>query len=703
MTDHVHVTFRSAPTSFVGRERETAALASLVRDHRFVTVTGPGGAGKTRLALALAPSFFADVGSVDAAHLTDALAAALGEDAGQASPADLAALVGDRSGVLVVDGFEHLLDSATELAAFARACPEVRLLVTSRAPLRVVGEVVYEVPPLSEPDATRLFVERSRESGAAPLDDVDAVAEICRRLEGLPLAVELAAARTRLLRPAELLDRLADPLATLVGGARDAPARHRTLRATIEWSHGLLDREAQATLARLAVFEGAFTLEAAEAIAGALGTLETLLDHHLMMPAAGSGGVARHALHPAVREFARERLDPGTRDRHAGYFLGVAERPPGDLDQAGWLDAVDAEYPDLRAALAWWIERGEAGPAVRMVTALKWFWFMRGHLHEGRALAGAALALDEHPGALDTAAWLAQAAGDAGEAESLARHAVALYRAGDDEIGLAWALNTLGFTLVRGGADQSPEVVALFEEALALFRAHDDVYGANFPLSMLAFPALRLEPERARALLDESLATSRRLGDAQSAARALLLLAWVDIDREDTVLAAQRIGEALSLSAGLRHPYLIGYAVEATAELADVRGDRVTAVRLAAGAAALRERTQTVAAPALRARLARRLPQITAAELPLDALIAAAQAVTGTPDGTAPRDATLTPREVDVLRLVADGLTDAEIGARLYISVRTVNAHLRSIYTKLGVPSRAAATRAAIQRGVLSA
>jgi hypothetical protein len=481
------------------------------------------------------------------------------------------------------------------------------VLVTSRARLRVAGERVYEVPPLAEPDAVRLFAERAAAAGA-PVDDRAPVAELCRRLDGLPLAIELAAARSRLLPPAELLARLAEPLDTLVGGARDAPARQRTLRATIEWSHALLSPEAEAALARIGVFESAFALEPAEALAGGLQALEELADHHLLVPAPGSGGTARFVLHPAVREFARERLAAGaeeaaTRRRHAELFLERAEQAAGELggaEQITWLDRLDAEREDLHAALEFWLGEGDAPPALRLVAALKWLWFMRGYFDEGRRLATEALALegaeragDDFAAALDAAAWLAQAAGDLGEGTALARRAVDLYRASDDRRGLAWALNTLGFALVRAGAGGFEGPLA---ESLAIFRELGDRYGMSFGLSLAGFPALD-DP----APVEESLALTRALGDGQGAARALLILGWMALDRADVATASERFGEALELSVLLRHPYLVAYALEAAAALAEALGDAARCLRLAGAADAVRERSRVVAAVPLQA------------------------------------------------------------------------------------------------------
>jgi predicted ATPase/DNA-binding CsgD family transcriptional regulator len=675
-----------ALTSFIGREREVRELSRLLRSARLVTVTGPGGAGKTRLAREVADTVpdarFAELSGVDANGLGDAIAAAMGEE-----------LAPDRRMLLVLDNFEHLLDAAAAVTRLLAVTPGLTVLVTSRAVLRVGGETVFALPPLAEADAVRLFHERATAAGARVHDEA-AVAEICSLLDGLPLAIELAATRAPLLAPRDLLARLADPLTTLVGGARDAPARQRTMRATIEWSLDLLDAEPRAMLARLGVFEGAFTVEAAEAVAGDLDTLQVLLEHHLVEHAPGAGGSARLRLHAAVWELARERLGDAqaTRRRHAEHFLRVAEAgDPGGGEQAAWLDRLDADHEDMRAALSFLLGQGDGAAARRLAAALKWLWFMRGHLAVGRSLLAAALALPGAQGraaALDAAGWLAMAAGDDEEAEALARDAEA------DPAVRPWALNTRGFALARAGR---PGAEACFAEALELFRQRGDRYGMSFALSMTGFASLA-NP----APVEESLTLSRALGDAQGAARALFLLGWIELERGEVQSARARFGEAVELSALLRHPYLVAYTFESAAAIAAAVGQTRRCARLAAAAAAVRERSQTTAAVPIRERYVTRVGEVGAAGAPSeDEALEEARTVCGPPASAAVGAVTLTAREVEVLRLVAAGLTDAAIASELYVSVRTVNAHLRSVYTKLGVTSRAAATRIAVTEKLL--
>jgi predicted ATPase/DNA-binding CsgD family transcriptional regulator len=758
----------------VGRERELAEVTALVGRNRLVTLTGPGGSGKTRLATEVARRleehhgsaglgqvWLVELDQVGPDDVADAVAARLGEDRPGLADDDLVALIGWRRALLVLDNFEHLLSRAGVVAALVSGCPRLRVIVSSRAPLRVTGELVYEVPPLGLPppgervgslaeledhDAARLLLERIRGAGAAGrLGDGDAaaLATICRLVDGLPLAIELAAVRTRVLAPAELVARLGRPLEVLTAGARDAPARHRTLRATIEWSFGLLTPEAQGVLTRLAVFEGPFTIEAAEDVAGPrqrdgpvpsfLDIFEVLVDHHLVQPATGAGGTVRHGLHPSVRELALERLDADphaddVRERHAAHFLAVAAGAaagPAAGDQAGWLDRLDAEREDLRAALHWFLEAGRAEPALRMAAGPKWFWFMRGHTQEGRELLGAGLRLPDaaaeshtHALALDACAWLAQTAGDFAEGEELAGRAVEILRDHDDRHALALALNTLGFALARSPSpSRDREAVAdIFARSLALFDEADDRYGMAFASSMIGFLRMAArDPDGARPPIERSLGLSREIGDAQGAVRALLMLGWLDLDAGRVDRARSAFGEALELSAALGHPYVIAYSTEGVAALAGDLGDARAALRLAAAAASLRRRTRVAAAASLDASLELRLERA-ATELPeqdaiaarseggdlsLDAMLADARRLTAGHAAARVGAVSLTGRETEILRLVADGLTDPRIAARLRISVRTVHAHLRSVYTKLGVTSRVGATREAAAAGLL--
>nr|MDQ3356660.1 adenylate/guanylate cyclase domain-containing protein [Actinomycetota bacterium] len=429
-------------SSFVGREREVAEIDALLRDGaRLLTLTGPGGTGKSRLSIeaasGLVPEFKAGVFWVGLATLRDP--ALVSETIGQTIGAKngLAAHIGEREMLLLLDNLEQVVAAAPELAVLVEACPNLRLLTTSRERLRVRGEVEYAVPQLADREALELFCARA---GLAP----DAtIAEVCRRLDNLPLALELAAARANVLSPAQTLERLSKRLDLLKGG-RDADPRQATLRATIAWSYELMSPEEKTLFARLAVFGGGCTLETSEEVVDAdLDVLGSLVDKSLVRHSE-----ERYSMLETIRGFAVERLDQSgegdvLRRRHAEHFLALAEAAYPHLrgDPKEWLDRLTREHDNLRAALDRLEAAGETQLALQLAGALWKFWNMRGYVPEGRRRLEDALAVDQRPTpvrarALNGATGMALEGGDTASGRAWAEEALALHR----ELGDAWGI-----------------------------------------------------------------------------------------------------------------------------------------------------------------------------------------------------------------------------------------------------------------------
>ncbi|MCC6222848.1 MAG: winged helix-turn-helix domain-containing protein, partial [Thermoleophilia bacterium] len=528
-------------TALVGRRTELAEIGRLLRDEgvRLATLTGPGGIGKTRLALQVAHDLAEDyrdgVYFVDLAPLADpravpqAIATALGIERHEEELASaLAAFVGARRVLLLIDNFEQVQDAAPLLGELIRAAAGLSVLVTSRTALRLSCEREYRVPPLPLGDAVAMFVIRAR--AVAPSfrlagEEADEVAELCERVDRLPLAIELTAARTRDYHPAELLALAPRSLELATDGARDLPARQRTLRATIEWSYRLLPEEAQASFARLGIFVGGCTVEAATAVCetGRAG-LASLAGQSLLHERY-TGGELRFSMLETVREFARERLSArGELDeyarRHAGFYVRLAEAAELELDSAGEEQAwaqLDAELHNLRAALSWSHAAGGAELELRLATALAHYWWVRNHLREGLAAIERAVArAGDAPAllrgkALFGAARLAHSLGDHEVMRRLAEESLAAYRSAGDRHGEAQAL--LGLGIAAGCLGDRGRSRALYERCAGLYRELGDQRGLAAVLNNTAYRLLEDgETERARELCHETLAILERLG-----------------------------------------------------------------------------------------------------------------------------------------------------------------------------------------------
>jgi predicted ATPase/class 3 adenylate cyclase len=551
-------------TSFVGRERQMEEIKTLLGSSRLLTLLGPGGTGKTRLALQVAGDLLAEfprgVWLVELAPLSDpetvvpTAAAAFNVREAPSRPLleSLIDYLKPRELLLLLDNCEHLVEAAAHLAdAILRTCPKVRLLATSRAPLGVHGETTYRVPPLTRPDpakvltadqlgqfeAARLFIERALISNPqfmATDRNAFAVARVVHRLDGIPLAIELAAARVKVLSVEQIAARLDDRFRLLTTGARVGVPHHQTLRATIDWSHELLSVPERVLFRRLAVFAGGFSLEAAERVGAGgeideldvLDLLARLVDKSLLVTEELDGDV-RYRLLETIREYGKERLaasgeEAEVRGRHLRWHLALAEQAEPHLrgpEQITWLDRLELDHDDLRAALDWSATSPEhAGAAMRLAASLHRFWVLRGHLGEGRqhleaTLArGAGVSAELRAQAGYAAAVLAFAQGDYARADALARESLEDQRARRDHIGTALSLNVAG-TVARNRGDYQ-QAAALLEESLALSRQANQQWAMAEALNILGVIARRQRDlNRAKMLLEESLALWRQLGD----------------------------------------------------------------------------------------------------------------------------------------------------------------------------------------------
>jgi predicted ATPase/class 3 adenylate cyclase len=583
----------------VGRERELGELVALLSNGtRLVTLTGPGGTGKTRLALQVAAELVGTLPDgvfwMPLAGLTDPrlLSSEVAQTIGARD--DLTLFLRGRALLLLLDNFEHLLDAAPVVSGVLTACADVRVLVTSRAPLRVSGEREYRLDALPQEHAAALFVERARAVGREVAPD-ETVAEICRRVDGLPLAIELAAARTKLLAPERLLERLDSALALLTGGARDAPERQRTLRATIEWSYELLDPRARELFARLSVFSGAFPVEAAEAVCGAeLDDLGTLVDYSLVKPM----GDDRFFILETIRQYALERLRERTeedelRRRHAEFFAAVAEEAYGHRfdAEAEWSARLESDHDDLRSALDW-LSQQDIDRSLELAGSLGWFWLSRGLLHEGRGRLATALAGSNRTGRVRARALTASGAllarqGDAPAGIAELDAAVAMWRELGDRDGLASALDSLGWPLVYDANDNARALEA-FEQALELRRELADEAGATRALSGIAQVLVAMgETERAEAISLDLL--ERAAGDARTEHFASHYLADCALIRGDAEKAGARYRQSLRAALRLGDVVETSFEVQGVAMSEAGSGKARHAVVLAESVAALWE------------------------------------------------------------------------------------------------------------------
>ncbi|MGD0471783.1 MAG: tetratricopeptide repeat protein [Candidatus Velthaea sp.] len=654
-------------TSLIGRDKEVESAAELLRNQniQLLSLTGPGGAGKTRLAIAVAATiaseFTGGVKFVGLASITDpelvATALAKSLDIQQVANRTGPQLISDYfegSGpfLFVLDNFEHVLAAATLVAETLTTCPSLKVLVTSRACLRIYGEQEFPVAPLQRDSAVQLFVQRAtavRPNFAVTDENSIAIGEICARLDGLPLGIELAAARTKVLSPRDILERLRSRLQLLTGGALDLPERQQTLRATIDWSHGLLNEAEQKLFRRFSVFIGGCTLEAAEAVcntASDLGVdlfdgLASLVDKNLVQRVDRSNSEARFTMLETIREYALERLvssgeESRTRRAHAAYCLVLAQEGNPDLSPAertAWLTRCDLEIDNFRSALDHLIQDGDADWSLRLSMALFRFWDMREHFTEGRSrletvlrLAGERFSKERAKLALFLGA-LTTAQGDFPSAQRFLEQSLSLYDELSDRWGVAVSLNALAISARDLGDYSSAQ--ANFERSLACWRALSDRSALARCLHNLAdvtkvcgdYSRAQSELTEAASIFEElgdrsgaawsknqqgdlareqgdlaaalgfygrALSAFREIGDRWGSARSLADLGHIHCEQNEYEAAHAAYSESLELFTELGHRRGIARALEGSACLAAARGDAVRALKLAAAAAHLR-------------------------------------------------------------------------------------------------------------------
>ena len=737
-------------TSFIGRERELAQATRLLQGSYLVTLTGPGGSGKTRLSIALAEAvagdypdgvYFVSLAPVqDPGLVPSTIAQSIGLQDARDQPLmeHLVSQLADRQVLIVLDNFEHLLPGAPVVTRLLQETRELRILVSSRSSLRVSGEQECPIPPLPVPDlvtrptaaslagceSVRLFGERA--AAAVPGftvsdENAAAIAQITRRLDGLPLAIELAAARVKLLPPEVILPRLEHSLGLLTGGSRDLPDRQQTLRGTIAWSYDLLTEGARRLLATCSVFAGGATLEVIETVCAAavdiglpvLDGLQELADHSLLRQVRAPGpSPARYAMLQTIREFAAERLAAmpeadGVRGAHAATFLAAVEtagRPHAGLAKKEWLERVDAEHNNIRAAIGWY-RRHDPPAALRLAAAMAAFWSLRGHHTEGRHRLGELLGLVPEPSvdrvsALNGAAWLAIDQGDYAHATGLLEASIGLSRILGDTVGESIATVYLGRCTMSSGriADAAPDV----ERAVALANEAGDRPAIAFVTFYSALVALLTgNQEAACDLFAGCGALAAELGLTPLCARARLMLGYPLLDLGELPAARTALAEGFQMSTDVGDRWFVQLGLGGFVGLAAVTGRPRLALRLAGAAEAYGDMNQfsmpgpmveivdrwlasarAKAGPAAARWLAegRRLSPEQAV-----ALVLANEQDDAPAPGPRP---TLTRRETEVAALAARGLTNRDIAAQLFLSVRTVEVHVDHILTKLGFHTR---------------